>query len=349
MPLVHARCFQQVANHSNCVISSRSVGKWATGLILESYASKGFHVKAKSCNWGPMAGFVLSDPRFTKRGASPDAREAQRRDIHSAIFKEHAGEMAVYISDDRRQYLELQGRIVRIGGNINERIYNAPSPDNAMMKFVLRREMEAPGVRGIQMWAVMYGRNLDSLPSSPTMPTRNPNGALQPVMAMVDPHCDRAVRNTYRAAMTGDYDLWAVFPPAGGFQAKGLDQRPVPGSDRFVVPMSTFARNEDRHMGNITHRVIQINRQLNAAIRATGYAGGDMVHHSDEAGRPKVNEVELEFIAFIPGQAEARFITSIDDLKQFIGEVIRGYHVTFNPGWQRQLGFSTTPSGNWEV
>ena len=66
IPQQHAEVFQAVADSTGCMISSRAVGKYATGLILEGYASKGFHNKAKSCNWGPMAGFVLADPRFTK-------------------------------------------------------------------------------------------------------------------------------------------------------------------------------------------------------------------------------------------------------------------------------------------
>jgi hypothetical protein len=32
------------------MIASRAVGKYATGLILEGYASKGFHNKANSCS-----------------------------------------------------------------------------------------------------------------------------------------------------------------------------------------------------------------------------------------------------------------------------------------------------------
>jgi len=115
------------------------------------------------------------------------------------------------------------------------------------------------------------------------------------------------------------------------------------------VPIRTFAQHEDRHMGNITGRVAGIKDQLNAAILAAGYTGGEMVHHSDEAGRPLVAEVELQFIAFIPGQVQARFIENMGDLREFFREVISGYHITFNPGWQRQLGFSATPGGNWEV
>src|SRR5687767_8456368 len=88
MPIAHARGFQQVANDSRCMIASRSVGKYATTLILEGYASKGFHVKAKSCDWGPMAGFVLSDPRFGKSGTT---LAFQRELVHSAVYAEHAG------------------------------------------------------------------------------------------------------------------------------------------------------------------------------------------------------------------------------------------------------------------
>jgi hypothetical protein len=296
-----------------------------------------------------MAGFVLSDPRFTKRGASAEALEGQRKDVHAAVVKEHAGEMQVYITDDRRKWLEEQRAMERTGGNINEMRYGAASPGGKAMQFVLKREMEAPGARGLQLWAVFYGAGETSMPASPTAPNKAPKGELLPVMALVDPHCAPSVKNTYRAGMTGDYDLWAVFPPAGKVKPNGIDQRPVPGSNRFVVPMKTFGATEDRHMGNITGRVIQIKDRLNSAIIAAGYMGGEMVHHSDEAGRPMVNEVELDFIAFIPGKSEARFIASLSDLKEFLGEVLRGHQATFNPGWQKQLGFTATPQGSWEV
>jgi hypothetical protein len=103
-------------------------------------------------------------------------------------------------------------------------------------------------------------------------------------------------------------------------------------------------------MGNITRRVTGIKDRLNALITAAGYSGGNMVHHSDEAGRPLIREVDLEFIAFIPGQDQARFIQSHDDLKVFLAEVTQlGFQATFNPGWGKQLGFSATPQGSWEV
>lgn len=180
MPIEHARCFQRVADSSRCVISSRSVGIYSTGLIRENYASKGFWVKAKSCNWGPMAGFTLSDPRFTKRGGSPEARESQRKDIQAGLNHD-ASEMQVFITDDRRKTLEGRAPaglacMQRVGGNINEMIYSASSSDGKAMKFVLRREMNAPGANGLQLWGVLFrgGGSSRHSPASQSRHTRKP-------------------------------------------------------------------------------------------------------------------------------------------------------------------------------
>ncbi|CAA0104490.1 Calmodulin-sensitive adenylate cyclase [BD1-7 clade bacterium] len=350
MPIKHARCFQRVADLLQCVIASRSVGRYATGLIMEGYASKGFHVKAKSCNWGPMAGFVLADPRFTKRGGSIEARGSQRKDVHTALYRYHAGQIQVFISENRRKELEQMHCMTRIGGKINAMRYSAVSPDGARMEFVLKRTMNAPGACGQQLWGVFYGANEVALPSAPDQPTSATGDDLLPVLALVDPMCSPSLTGLYRSAMTGDYDLWAVFPRATVYSPTDADRRPVPRSNRHVVSIREFIRHEDPHMGNITQRIaITVKSALNLAIQRAGYTGGDMVHHSDEAGRPLVSEVELEFIAFIPGQRDAVFIESLDDLKEFFDNVIREYHITFNPGWQVQLGFSATPQGNWEI
>ena len=349
MPLAHATCFQQVADNVNCVIASRSVGKFATGLILENYASKGFHVKAKSCNWGPMAGFVLSDPRFTKRGMSRTALEKQRKDIQNAM-RGGATVTQVFLSNQRKTYIENLPSVVELNHTINTYEYRATSPDGGNVRFVLERQMNAPGTAN-QMWGLYYANGERPMPADLTAPVAAANN-LFPVMALVDPLCDRNVFGTYRAAMTGDYDLWGVLPPVAGndrYDPQGDDRRPVPGANRFVLPIRDFIRHEDPHMGNITPRMADIKNRLNNRIRAAGYTGGNMVHHSDEAGRPMVDEVEMDFIAFIPNQAQARYVANMQDFFEFQREVLRGYQLMINPGWGRQLGIGATPGGSWEV
>ncbi|MBZ5584766.1 MAG: CyaA/EF/ExoY family adenylyl cyclase toxin [Acidobacteriia bacterium] len=347
MPASHAACFQRVADETGCVISSRSVGPYVTGLLLENYATKGFHNKAKTCNWGPMAGFVLSDPRFTKRGGSREARETQRTDLSKA-FDSGAGETPLFITDERRTALETMRCIRRSGGNINEMQYTAASPSGEESLFILRRAFDAPGAEGKQLWAVLYGPREVRLPSSLTAPVRPQGNELFPVMAMVDPDCPALVRRTYRAATTGDYDLFAVFPRR--YAPAGADRRSVPGSDRFRVPKGAFAAHEDADLGNITPRIRRIKDLLNVRIRSeAGYRGGDCVHHSDEAGRPGVSSIEFPVIAFVPRHQEPYGIANLRDVRQFLLLLGFEYYVTFNPGWDRQRGISVTPGGSYEV
>ena len=71
--------FLNTANELNCVIMSRVPGRAATMLINERYDLKGYFVKAKSCDWGPMAGFICSTPEFSKIEATPDKIKGQAK------------------------------------------------------------------------------------------------------------------------------------------------------------------------------------------------------------------------------------------------------------------------------
>lgn len=359
MPSAHGKCFQKVADARGDVIVVRAVGKFATGLILEGYASKGFHVKAKSCDWGPMAGFVLSDPRLTKRGT---AIEGQRKAIHAA-FNDGAAEMPVYLSEDRRKELIKMACMAEVTRGGNEIVYSAISPANKRMKFVLKEVFDAPGAGGKSMWAVFFHQSEPALPGQLKAPPEHAGTDLVPVMALVDPKCDPKLKGTYRAAMTADYDLWGVLAkakdtaqsglplqtvPGPVFDPKGLDKRPVPGSERVALPIRDYIQHEDPDEGNITQRIRDVKAMLNSEIRATGYPGGDMVHHSDEVGRPNVNEFESHFIVFIPGQKDARFVENHAGFGEVMKETMK-YQFTPNPGWGRELGFLATPKGNWET
>jgi hypothetical protein len=345
MPASHAGCFQRVATQTGCVISSRAVGKFATGLLLGSYATKGFHNKAKSCDWGPMAGFVLSDPQFTKRGSSIAAIGAQAADLCKA-WTAGAGEIPIWITEERRLELEQSLGLgpPQMGSNINEKRYTCRGKH-----FILRRALDAPGSEGKQLWAVGYAPGETRITRK--LHTSTTEG-FTPVMAVVDPLCGREAFGTYRSATTGDYDLFAVFPPAAGEnrQSRALDTRMVGGSDRFAQSQQAFARQEDPHMGNLTARLRQIGDRLNRAIRASGYRGGNCVHHSDEAGRPSVYSVEYPVIAFVPAGGGPYCLQNDGDFKQFIRDVLRfRFYVTFNPGWHRQLGIQVSPQGNYEA
>jgi hypothetical protein len=65
-----SNAFQKAADELNCVILSRVPGKACTTMIDEGYNLKPFYIHGKSCNWGPMAGFVCQLPALNKAGTS---------------------------------------------------------------------------------------------------------------------------------------------------------------------------------------------------------------------------------------------------------------------------------------
>jgi len=68
-PARFVEAFKNAAEASRCVVLSRPPGIAANGLIEAGYDLKGYFNKTKSCDWGPMAGFVCRQPQFNKKGA----------------------------------------------------------------------------------------------------------------------------------------------------------------------------------------------------------------------------------------------------------------------------------------
>ena len=62
--------FLNTAKATNTIVSSRTPGKACTELIAQGHDLKGFQIQCKSCDWGPMAGFLCQLPFFNKDGYS---------------------------------------------------------------------------------------------------------------------------------------------------------------------------------------------------------------------------------------------------------------------------------------
>lgn len=342
IPELHAEAFQEVADTTKFVIASRAVGKFATGLILESYASKGFHNKAKSCNWGPMAGFVLTDPRFTKVGGSVEGQKGQAKALDKA-FHERAAAVPVFISDDRLRWLERNVRMNGMSYRPERRNYQAAAPWGLMLKFTLVRER--PPAATEDMWRVYYhqsetetAREMQVGPYS-----GESDSGLISVLAVRDPLCTVRISD-YRSATTGDYDLFFIFARSSQYSPDKGDRRMVGHAQLETNIRSGAPAGEDPHLGNITPRIRAVRDKLNTAIQRKGYTAGNMVHHSDEGGRPFVEDVDLPVFAVVPGAGEAFGIESVEDLRQFITENVRGqYAPVLHPGWMKQMVFHSSP------
>jgi len=340
IPLSHGDVFTAVARDEKCIIISRSVGKYATGLIQESYATKGFHVKAKSCNWGPMAGFVLADPRFSKNG--PKGVAGQQKLISKAIA-DGAKKAPVYISQARRA--ELLQLFAGDNSTCYQENFISPSEirvttskNGYLIHFILKLQenIKIPGARE-PMWALCY-RYVNDLPAPSALGTQKIEtsfGSLYQVMGLTDPRGDPATKSTYRGVLTGDYDLWGVFPRGEQYDPDGHDKRRVVNSNNRLFGFSAFDKHEDKHLGNMTDRVEVVRNKLNAGFKGAGYYGGNIVHHSDEAGRPMVDNLEVDAVAFFP-DGNKMFFESVPEYKDFL-EMARG------------MGFKTILNGWWHL
>jgi len=360
----HVESFKQVCIESRMVIASRELNPLCTDLMMEGYAAKGFHIKAKTCDWGPMAGFVALDPHFTKASQSLTKQEA-------AVFQAvAAGVRAVplVISSSRLSALFARGVIERAASR-------AAGPTAASVVEVTARQHGAAEPRsfflapteGASKWSIGYRPDAPLPPAlaRACIATGSTAGraaldalaaaGCEPVFGLTNPRAgNELARDT--DAVCGDYDLWCVFPHTS-LASPGVNDRAMPRAT-FVSPKIggavrqlahqaalVFANDAERgriaagmgdpHLGNISFAVDRIRRRLNAVCRP----GNDVVMHGDYGGFA-LGEIDYPLIFFIPHaasgfrRAEHRVATCLPELQRLLRDIRRdGFRVEANPAW----------------
>jgi hypothetical protein len=365
MPDSHAAMFKQVAETLNVMILSRAVGPTCLQLLEQGYDTKGFRVHGKSCDWGPMAGFVLRDPRLNKAGVEKEA--FNRAEHHHALHDTtgsgwRASTTPLKIYYHRILWLCRTGRIhiQRVGANTRrDRYEGMVSQAGVCFHYALFKESaHVWGVYIDTLKSAGFQQECD-LPAPALL-----HGRWQPLMAMTNPPTHRSwPEGDFRNAITGDYDLFGVWPREADYRPEADDRR-ILGTAHvhtnaalidereadFVDPTpvrpgssSIIRTRQATKIGNITNRIYEVCQFLNSAIAYTSSASTGRVYgpfpkrmvcwHSDESARPGVNDVDLPFIAFSPLGVEI-CVTSIPDFKTFIEmSEDAGYHVSLAEGW----------------
>lgn len=354
MPDTHAEVFRNVSVMERAVIVCRAVGPTCLQLLEQGYDTKGFRVHAKSCDWGPMAGFVLRDPQLNKKGAANV--DYNTREIHEAMYDEHnhSGWMAAtvplrlysqrvkWLIDTKRITVQLAAGGSRYVGEVHQ--------CGVDMKYSLRREWGSEGL--------VYDVYIEEANFEPA------GGKGKPMLAMTNPPDHRSWKgDDFRNALTGDYDLFTVWALSRSGVAPGQQASPQhydhDGDDRRVLGGAQNWTNREyiehelernytkggqgTKLGNMTNRVYMICQLLNSGIGVTSCERGNrpfgpfpnrmVAWHSDETTRPFVQDVDLPLIAFLPNRDEV-LIETIQDFKDFILMCIStGFHVTLGEGW----------------
>lgn len=416
MPKCHGNKFSDAATQHNTIIMSRAPGIYATQLIEEGYASKGFHNKAKSCNWGPMAGFVNVNPMFSKAGLTEKGNKSQTKSISKAR-KSGAKTTPLIISGARINRLKEMNIITEVSSDDKllklfkkvhdtqgitgitancikvKPTFNGAKGDTKFLNlakkysFYLKEHFQRTSPLSstwerVGLWEVYYSYDLN---------LDLKNGIVPPfkkLYSFVDPNFSE--ENTYDYdnisnhlySTTADFDLFAAWGDVSKERAlikiyrennktmeadsletqiKKMDMRPA--STLMLRSYYATEEFEDSHLGNITPRLSTIMNDLNQKFKTgCNYTMGNLVHHSDEAGRPKIDDVDMPVIVFFPRGSKIASLYGADVItvdggtgvtktdqynnvkKEFKLLIQRGaangYQVNLNPGWANELNNS---------
>lgn len=347
MPVRHKDAFLTVAcsRGMECVIIVRATGPTCLGPLEEGYDTKGYRIHGKSCDWGPMAGFVMRDPRLNKYGMG---KAGFNRDKHrEALYLDHEGQgwkastTPLKISQRRVDWLKANGYIAVQPKGPDRLDGLATHPTGVSFYYSLIKEADLYGVyfdntRSDKKWIQEKGTSVAKY---------HPKygSSYEPMLAMTNPERHRLHNaENYKNAITGDYDLFAVWPferGTGGYDAApgGLDHRPlgtVKGSvgkaerdnvDRLERDFT--ARGQGTKLGNITNRIYWVCQMVNSIV------GRSVLWHSDEAARPFLDDVDLPVLAFTPAHYFVG-IENIMDFKNFIRDCERrDIRVSLSNAW----------------
>jgi hypothetical protein len=324
-----------------------------------------------------MAGFVLDDPMLSKFALMAGGANKQRHLIANA--KQHGCfPVPLLISETRINWLR-EHSIIEVTDDSNQAAIICKA---TMSEFGIQQELQGNAgpmrkakayrfmlkmtdtrINNIPYYAVYYGDHSQGQPAGRS-----------PVLALVDSAYQRLkpkpipkskqkgssgsapVPLEYWLATTADYDLFAVWQrmPRARFihelkkqqsspsvlQAQADSQRPVSAMD---ARSGSNLDSEYEDCGNSKDLIrIKVRPALNKAFEEAGYTTGDLVHHSDEAGRPNIAEIDFPIVVFLPQKAcgDNRMMRFINNTKEFVGlyvDVRNKFLVDLNQGWIEQL------------
>ena len=307
----------QVANELDEVIIFRSTGPWSRRWIELRYPTKNFHVKGKSSDWGPQAGFVPYLGKYSKVGHLQEKADAGTKANDKGLTERYASKTQLTLSLE-----ELQLQATQPEESPPRFALSAMEQVSGSKDYFLSAKRSGDG-KEFAFRAVSVGTNLfqifvyDEKMGTDRRKLLFEKGTPLEVMTSGE-------IGAGNKPMTGDYDLMAVCPRWGNYGSKSVaaiekpgvafvgkgapaGQTFVPGTnlDKVVDMRSntgaparggdmkkTFQGlgpgNVDEHpdMGNITPRILRCIGRLNTAMGAVGSSAPfRRVHHNAESHR----------------------------------------------------------------
>lgn len=165
----------------------------------------------------------------------------------------------------------------------------------------------------------------------------------QPLLALSNPHRPYAAEETYRNAVTGDFDLFAVWPRLGRdaeFRVRVGGMQPGVDLDaqKHRIYDAEAGDAIGRVAGNISSGLYLVGQMLNSVMAdPRSNVQVNRVFHSDEGGRPGMATVDSS-VAFTPSGEVHSFADGAVDFPEFILRCDAERFVVFlNAGWIEPL------------
>ncbi|GJJ05728.1 hypothetical protein RugamoR64_62660 [Duganella rhizosphaerae] len=307
---------QRVANELDEVIIFRSTGPWSRRWLEDGYPSKNFHVKGKSSDWGPQAGFVPYDGTYSKvghnQGKAQKGTRANQKGINDRFASARVLELTLeqltlqmLLAEEMPPRTALQF-MEAVPGTRDYSLLAQRSGDGQLFEFLARWNRAGPtageAVYQIHVYTIATDFSAHGMASRLLLP--------------LEVMCSSEAGANNRP-MTGDYDLMAVCPRWSDYGSTSSAQIAKPGLvmngmaprlgqvfergtnlDKVLTMESSTGRprpqgwqapagfgNEEHYdMGNVTPRILRCINLLNGRM-VNGNGAFRRVHHNAESHR----------------------------------------------------------------
>ncbi len=243
----HAEALSRLAHARNEIILARPVNADSTALIAKNDATKSMHVKGKSADWGPHAGYIPVDQSYSKlaRLAAEKDPLKQAGKYNCEVVKTFNARSANGAEIARRKALVLD-----IGGKSYNVLRVTDQPALPAMPVLVLQDADG---------AFFDWRNVNVAPS---VPVSAANTAPLEVLTPAPETPDGKDTGHY---LTADYDLHSI-------------------GTRYTRQVDPVPKDIHPDMGFITTCQIELVGEINKVMKAqTGYTGGNVVHHGPES------------------------------------------------------------------
>lgn len=325
----HLALLQDVAHRRDTIIGIRPVDMNATDLIDAGYPTKGFHIKGKSANWGPQAGLICVEQRYSKLEGDDVRASTFTARTHECMADGYAAAIPLIVSAERISRLLQQGMI-----------------DSRSL----------PDVRGV---VTLHARG----PSGRTYEfkglPRHDRGEQHYAIAHAGESIEVLAPRTGANPFTADYDLLVIGPhlsdlgPSdnlpipdishGVFRERIERYHALPSNPTLLQRYLSETSFYEREPGDIGNASVRIRNMIEVINQALAGSGERIVHHNADSGSPASRPADnYPATFFLPRKIGHFGEVCIIDNAQELAELVReskaaGYHIPLNPLWENEV------------